>query len=159
MKEFLARLYRHTPAVVTQTLLRAMNTSFRIGAAGVFLAEDGTVLVLRHVFRRRYPWGLPAGFLEADETPEDGVVRELKEETGLAGVARGVVGLHYSQHRHLELTVAGTVARAQEIVLCHEIFEAAFVHPDALPEAMPPEQKQMVQRVVAGAPVIRVLSP
>jgi len=30
-------------------------------------------------------WGLPGGFLDRDETAEQGVLRELKEETGLEG--------------------------------------------------------------------------
>jgi len=30
-------------------------------------------------------WGLPGGFIEVDETPVAGVLRELEEETGLIG--------------------------------------------------------------------------
>jgi ADP-ribose pyrophosphatase YjhB (NUDIX family) len=157
VKRLLAFIYRNTPKALTTALLRTVNPSFHIGGAGVFFAPDGTVLVLRHVYRHQYPWGLPAGFLKIGETPEAGVLRELREETGLIGFVEGVIGLHYANPRHLEVTVMGRVDRAQDLRLCHEIFEAAFVDPTALPEAMPPEQKEMVHRAAAGM-AIKTLS-
>ncbi len=146
MKKLLSLVFRCTPVWVTRLLLRNVNTTFSMGAAGVFFAADGTVLVQRHVYRHRYPWGLPAGFLKAGEAPEDGAVRELKEEAGLDGRAERVIGLYHIHPRHLEFAVKGTVDRTQRPRLSHEIFELAFVSPDALPAAMPPEQKAMVRR-------------
>lgn len=148
LKPLLSLLYRCTPVWIARVLLRGANTTFSIGAAGVFFAADGTVLVQRHVYRHQYPWGLPAGFLNAGEAPEDGVVRELKEEIGLDGRAAGIIGVYHIHPRHLEIAVRGTVDRTQLPRLSHEIFELAFVRPDALPEAMPPEQKAMVRRAV-----------
>lgn len=146
MKKLLSLIYRRTPAWLTRFLLRNVNTTFSIGAAGVFFAADGTVLIQRHVYRHRYPWGLPSGFLNAGETPEAGAVRELKEEVGLDGHAEQVIGVYHIHPRHLEFAVKGTVDRAQLPRLSHEIFELAFVSPDALPDAMPPDQKAMVRR-------------
>jgi 8-oxo-dGTP diphosphatase len=60
------------PAVTTDTLV------FRWGDHCI------EVLLIR---RRKDPykgfWALPGGFLEIEETPEDGARRELREETGL----------------------------------------------------------------------------
>ncbi len=60
------------PAVTTDTL--------------VFREGDQCMEVLL-VKRRKDPyqgyWALPGGFLEIEETPEEGARRELKEETGL----------------------------------------------------------------------------
>ncbi len=46
--------------------------------------DDGAVLLVRRaVAPYRGWWDIPGGFLEADEHPERGAVRELREETGL----------------------------------------------------------------------------
>jgi ADP-ribose pyrophosphatase YjhB (NUDIX family) len=53
--------------------------------AGVLVVDNAAVLL---VTRTRPPavgsWSLPAGYLEADEPPRNGAVRELAEETSLA---------------------------------------------------------------------------
>lgn len=52
--------------------------------ASALVVRDGRVLLAR---RARPPrqglWDTPGGFVEPDELPEDAVVRELREETGL----------------------------------------------------------------------------
>jgi acetyl-CoA carboxylase carboxyl transferase subunit beta len=58
----------------------------RVEAAGaVVVGTDGRVLLVR---RGRAPakgdWSLPGGKLEPGESPEEAVVREVREETGLA---------------------------------------------------------------------------
>lgn len=158
LKKVLAFIFRATPVWITRLLLRAVNPSFRIGCAGVFFTPAGDVLVQRHVYRHKYPWGLPAGFLHAGEAPEDGVLRELFEEVGLRASVDGIVGCYFIHPLHLEVAVRGTIDPAQPPCLSHEIFELAYVKPDALPEAMPADQKAMVRKA-AGAPVIKTLFP
>ena len=57
-------------------------------AAAVVMDDDGRVLLVRRSASERFlprVWGVPCGKLEPDELPEDGALRELKEETGLLG--------------------------------------------------------------------------
>jgi ADP-ribose pyrophosphatase YjhB (NUDIX family) len=52
-----------------------------VSVTGVVLREDGRVLAIKRSDDGR--WVPPGGVLELDETPEDGVIREIFEETGL----------------------------------------------------------------------------
>lgn len=158
MKKLLSLIYRGTPNCVTRTLLRGINPSFSIGAAGIFLTPDGKVLVQRHVYRHQYPWGLPSGFLKTGETPEEGALRELEEEVGLKARVEGIIGSYFIHPRHLEVAVKGTIDPTQPPRLSHEIFELAYVAPESLPDAMPADQKEMVRWAVRGAPLIKTLS-
>lgn len=65
----------------------------------VWIRSDKVLLV-----RRAHPpfqgrWALPGGFVELRETVEEAVVRELKEETGLAARPAGVVGVYSGPDR------------------------------------------------------------
>lgn len=52
--------------------------------AGVFVVRDNKVLLIKRGNEpHKGKWSYPAGYLEFDEKPEEGAVRELKEETGL----------------------------------------------------------------------------
>ncbi|EMR02539.1 NUDIX domain-containing protein [Cesiribacter andamanensis] len=54
-------------------------------------------------------WSLPGGFMDMDETPEEAVVRELAEETGLAVeyvVQIGAFGAVERDPRHRTLSIA-----------------------------------------------------
>ncbi|MET8243955.1 NUDIX hydrolase [Streptomyces sp. NPDC005202] len=57
-------------------------------AAAVVMDEQGRLLLVRRSERERFlprVWGVPCGKLEPGESPGDGALRELKEETGLLG--------------------------------------------------------------------------
>ncbi|MFC8195646.1 NUDIX hydrolase [Streptomyces sp. NPDC060006] len=63
-------------------------------AAAVVMHEGRVLLVRRSRTERFLPgvWGVPCGKLEPGESPADGVLRELKEETGLLGEVVRKVG-------------------------------------------------------------------
>ena len=66
-----------------------------VPAAGVVLVGQGRVLLVKRRWEPRAgTWCLPAGFMEAGETPEQSAVRELEEETGLIAQLTGLFGVY-----------------------------------------------------------------
>ena len=106
-------------------------------AVGVLVEQDGKVaLVRRGVEPGRGYWGLPAGYIEADESAEEAAARETFEEAHLEveldglldafsygmGHDRGVL-LVYAAH-----VVSGEIAAGDDAV------DAGWFGPDELPE-------------------------
>lgn len=65
-----------------------------LAVAGIVVAEDGKWLVVK----KRYgglkgKWSFPAGFVEANETVDEAVAREILEETGITVKIEGLVGV------------------------------------------------------------------
>lgn len=71
------------PQKVRQAAIRITQQKFTVSAAAIVTNDAGEVLLLRHLLRPRAGWGLPGGFMDAGEQPENAIRRELREETGL----------------------------------------------------------------------------
>jgi 8-oxo-dGTP diphosphatase len=67
-----------------------------VGAAVVVLDEAGRVLLVRHTYGR-LNWELPGGASEPGETFAETALRELREETGLAGRVERLSGVYYKR--------------------------------------------------------------
>lgn len=120
----------------------------RVGVALVALNEANEVFMLRHVFHPYFEWGLPGGWLKKNEAPEAGVLRELKEETGLTAVLDSAVAVSHSLHPpHIGIAYAGQV-RMEQIQLSHEIIEARWFPLDSLPAPISPHTKQAIHAAV-----------
>jgi 8-oxo-dGTP diphosphatase len=65
----------------------ATEATISVGVGAVVLNDDGRILLVRHVPRKGDFWGgqwmVSGGGLELGETLEEGVIREVEEETNL----------------------------------------------------------------------------
>lgn len=87
------------------------------------IVERGPKVVL--VRSRGWPegmYGLVTGFLERGESPEDGVLREVREELGLEGTVSSLVGAYTFEVRN-ELIVAYHVVAAEGPITVGEELE------------------------------------
>lgn len=89
----------------TMSLTPPKDFNSVLEVAGCFCEYEGKILYLR-----RHPdkhqgnlWGIPGGKLDPNETPEEAVIREVFEETGLIIPKEDLeyIGPEYARH-HLE---------------------------------------------------------
>jgi ADP-ribose pyrophosphatase YjhB (NUDIX family) len=91
----------------------------------------GKVLLVRNHGWPETWFGLVTGFLERDETPEAGTLRELKEELGLDGKIERLIGVYDFAQRN-ELIVAYHVRAEGPIALGAELEAFKEIDPTVL---------------------------
>ena len=109
---------------------------FWIGVHGV-IEEQGRILVLRRAPTMAYRpgcWDLPGGHLGAGESCEEGLLREVAEETGLSVAIDRLLGVNNSPGPYMQVIYRCRLAgAAREIVLLpHEHAAWRWVAPAEL---------------------------
>ena len=84
-------------------------------------------------------WALPGGFMDMDETLEEAASRELKEETGLEGLALEQLKAYSAlnrdpRHRTVSVAFTGIMTNNQLLKAGDDAREAAWFPVDNLPE-------------------------
>jgi NAD+ diphosphatase len=93
--------------------------------------HQGKVLLVRNQTWPAKWFGLVAGFLERDETPEAGVRREVKEELGLETEVVRLIGVYSFAERN-EVILAYHLRASGTVVLGEELAEVRSVEPERL---------------------------
>ncbi len=130
----LAGFLRRYPWVVgsARGVFRLTRPKYSVGVVGVVFNDENRVLLVEHVFHPYVPWGLPGGWVERNEHPAIGVLRELREELSLNVTVGPIVAVDYSGNAHLDLAYlcanSGPVGK-----LSYELLQYDWFDPDDLP--------------------------
>lgn len=92
---------------------------------------EGRILLARNVAWPEKMFALITGFLERDETPEEGMRREVKEETNLDVRSASLLGV-YDFFRKNEVIIAFHAEAEGEIRLSEELADYRLVAPEKL---------------------------
>jgi ADP-ribose pyrophosphatase YjhB (NUDIX family) len=138
-------VWRRAPRFLRRWSVRMTNVRFTVTAAGIISDAEGRVLLLKHRFRVGSGWGIPGGFLEANEQPESGLRRELREEIGLELQTVKLFKVRtFKSVRQIEIIFSGRTQGAAT-PQSDEIKKAAWFALDSLPEGLPSDQRQLIK--------------
>jgi len=128
---------------------------FTIGSFAVIFNEVGQVLLSHR--RDMDAWNLPGGGLEKEELPTEGVVREVREETGLDVEVDRLVGIYGKTGRNELVFAFVCQITGGSLTQTEESDETRYFDIDSLP---PNTLKKHALRVIDAlrnqpAPVFR----
>ena len=113
--------------------------------------ENDRILLLKHEFRVGSGWGIPGGFMNKGEQPEEALRREVREEIGL-------------ELESVELAFLRTLRKTGQVEVYYratplgtteprsiEIKSAQWFNLDQMPEGLSRDQVKIIERVLNGS--------
>ena len=105
-----------------------------VSVAGVVVDDEGRALIIRR--RDNGHWEPPGGVLEHGETIEDGLRREVYEETGLKIEPGPLTGIYQNMRRHIVALVFRCYGVGGQLTENDEAAAFRWVTPNEVPELM-----------------------
>lgn len=99
-------------------------------SVGCIVIKEDKILLVKHTYgKSKGIFCLPGGYINKNETPQDGAVREIREETGIETVVKDIIAVRFNpQDWYIVFTmdyISGEIFPDKE-----EISEAAFINPN-----------------------------
>lgn len=90
--------------MITCTFENGKNANLRHVVTHILAIKEDKILLVKRAegILEAGKWGFPGGFLDQGETLEQGVVRELREETGYEGKVKGLFRINSGYRKNDE---------------------------------------------------------
>ena len=148
LKDLLGAIWRGVPRRLRRWTMRASQSRFAVTAGGIITDNEGRVLLLKHRFRPSPGWGVPGGFIEHGEQPEEALRRELREEVELE-VKHVKLFATRALRGHKQIEILFTACAIDDTErLSFEIQKAAWFSLDELPKGLPGDQAKLIRRAL-----------
>lgn len=150
--ELAGKLWRRLPKRARRWGMLLKESRFTVTAGAVVMDERGRVLLLKHRFRPGSGWGIPGGFIQSYEQPEEAIRRELREEIGLeVDVVRFVFVRTLQKYNQVEIIFRchpHPNPGSQVLPRNHEVSRAEWFAIEALPQGLSRDQRQLIERAL-----------
>ena len=115
-----------------------MKSSFTVGCFGMIFSEKGEILLCHR--NDMDLWNLPGGMMESGETPEQCVLREIKEETCVDAKVSRLAGIYVKPDQDDIVFSFECRIVSGEPTTSDEAQEVRYFSVDALPSNTSPKQ-------------------
>ena len=146
LNEIVETIWKNLTPYLRLKIVRATQPKFTVSVAAIIINENNEVLLLDHIFRSALSWGIPGGFVNRGEQPEEALRREIQEETGLDIHDIKLFRVR-TINRHIEILFRAQATGTAE-VKSREIRALAWFSVDKMPEQMDKEQKTVVKNIL-----------
>ncbi|MFN2491482.1 MAG: NUDIX hydrolase [Pyrinomonadaceae bacterium] len=155
MVNLLGAIWRRAPRRLKRFTVRLSHPRFAVTAGAIITDSQGRVLLLKHRFRPGAGWGMPGGFMEHNEQPDETLRRELREEVGLEVEKLTVFTARaFRVPKQVEI-VFSCRAIGNPVELNYEIQRAAWFYPHELPDGLPEDQAQLIKLAFSDGATLR----
>jgi len=149
MYKILAKIWGPLQSNYKWHILWAFHDKFMIGVSGVIFDKDDNVLLLKHRFWKKDSWGLPSGYTQKREKLEDGIKREIEEETKLKVTIAKLLNLNSGFKLRIECTYIGYCDDTSTFSAnTNEILDAKFFPTNNLPKGLLDTHKKLIELAV-----------
>jgi 8-oxo-dGTP pyrophosphatase MutT (NUDIX family) len=93
------------PRFMRRAYIELTHPRFLVGVVAYICNSSDEVLLFHHTYRRRNSWSLPGGYVEWSESPQDGIAREVLEESGLVIRAGRTLAAAFHSPEQLDLLI------------------------------------------------------
>lgn len=112
----------------------------------IFGYKNKIILIKRGVEPYKGHWGLPGGYVEWDQTVEQAVIREVKEETNLETDSLKLIGVYSSPNRHPKqaINLAYLVSAKGKLKHGDDAIDAKWFNVNSLPENLAFDHRDII---------------
>jgi len=149
LTDILGKIWRRLPMVVRLRVSRFGQVRFTAAVAAMLFDDEGHILLLEHVFRADRGWGVPGGFINKGEQPEQALRRELREEIDIEiDDVKLLFARNLGSLKQVEIYFRARVI-GEPKPSSFEIKQAQWFPVDDLPAELSEDQRRLVARAIA----------
>lgn len=152
LKKIIGKIWRASPKGARALAVRLSQTTFTVSVGAIVSNGEGKILLLDHVLRPASGWGVPGGFINADEQPEVAIRREICEEIGLEIKDLKLLRVK-TFRRHVEILYSAQATCDNDFageVKSLEIKQVKWFALEEMPKEMNRAQKLVIEEFAPG---------